>query len=89
MTRIHFNRNLAAGALGLALFLGSTAALAHHEIAGKFDLSKPLELSGVVTSVDWRNPHVHVFMNVTTGGATLASKRRRLDSLSSFGHDVF
>ena len=26
--------------------------------------SKPTTLSGVVTLVDWRNPHVHVFMNV-------------------------
>jgi hypothetical protein len=55
----------------LALFLWGAAAWAHHPIPGKFDLSKPLELSGVVTSVDWRNPHVHVFLNVTTGRETL------------------
>lgn len=45
--------------LGLALFL-----LAHHEISGKFDASKPVTLRGIVTSVDWKNPHVHLLMNV-------------------------
>lgn len=55
----------------LSLGLGSTVAWAHHEIAGKFDLNNPIELTGVVTRVDWRNPHVHIFMNVTTGGETL------------------
>ena len=52
---------------GQRLFLGSTAAWAHHEIAGKFDLSKTVDLTGIVTYVDWRNPHVHVFINVKTG----------------------
>ena len=42
----------------------SRRPLAHHEILAKFDDSKRMTLSGVVTLVDWRNPHVHVFMNV-------------------------
>ena len=42
----------------------SHAALAHHEITAKFDETKPATLSGIVTAVDWRNPHVHVFVNV-------------------------
>ena len=38
--------------------------MAHHAILGKFDDKKPMTLNGIVTLVDWRNPHVHVFMNV-------------------------
>jgi hypothetical protein len=54
---------------GLALALAGallTAArgTAHHEILGKFDDKKPITLTGVVTLVDWKNPHVHIFMNV-------------------------
>ena len=64
-------RSLTAGALPLALFLCGAIAWAHHAIAGKFDVKQTRELSGIVTNVDWRNPHVHVFMNVTGGGATL------------------
>lgn len=41
--------------------------MAHHAIAAKFDDSKPVTLRGVVTLLDWRNPHVHVFVNVRTG----------------------
>lgn len=53
----------AAALTGLAAVLFAAAASAHHEIAAKFDDARPANLSGVVTSVDWRNPHVHVFMN--------------------------
>jgi hypothetical protein len=47
---------------GLVLVTAPLAA--HHEILAKFDDHKPVTLNGVVTLVDWRNPHVHVFMNV-------------------------
>jgi hypothetical protein len=40
---------------------------AHHEITAKFDPSKTQTLRGIVTSVDWANPHAHIFMNVGTG----------------------
>ncbi len=53
---------LAAVVIGLVLATG--LGLAHHPIPAKFDDRKPLTLSGIVTLLDWRNPHVHVFMNV-------------------------
>ena len=53
------------GAL-LAAALVTRGVAAHHALAAKFDDTKPLSLAGTVTSVDWRNPHVHVFFNVTT-----------------------
>jgi hypothetical protein len=56
---------LAVTALGIAA--AASTALAHHEITAKFDETKHETLTGIVTSVDWRNPHVHVFMNVTDG----------------------
>ena len=54
-------------AIGFGAFLASTPILAHHEILGKFDDKKPMTLRGNVTKVDWANPHVHVFINVTSG----------------------
>ena len=44
------------------------ASFAHHPLSAKFDAAKPLTLDGIVTLVDWRNPHVHVFVNVGSGG---------------------
>ena len=53
---------LAAAAAGLVL--ATVPGAAHHPISAKFDDTKPTTLTGVVTLVDWRNPHVHVFINV-------------------------
>jgi hypothetical protein len=47
-----------------AFFLAGVPLAAHHEILAKFDDGKRMTLNGVVTLVDWRNPHVHVFMSV-------------------------
>jgi hypothetical protein len=55
-------RILAAAVIGLAL--AGLSLSAHHEILGKFDEGRRMTLSGIVTLVDWRNPHVHVFVNV-------------------------
>jgi len=54
-----------------ALLLATTTGVAHHAISAKFDDKKPTTLTGVVTLVDWRNPHVHVFMNVKDAKGTL------------------
>lgn len=53
--------------LCVAFAAASCASLgaAHHAITAKFDDNKRIDLRGIVTSVDWRNPHAHVFVNVT------------------------
>ena len=57
-----------------AVLLTVTTARAHHAILAKFDDKKPLTITGVVTLVDWRNPHAHIFMNVKGNcGATAAA----------------
>src|SRR5215470_4642902 len=61
-------RYVSLGLLLVALLLTAAAPLtAHHAIAAKFDAAKPVTLRGTVTSVDWANPHVHVFVNVPEG----------------------
>jgi len=57
--------------VGLAAVAGAGTALAHHSILGKFDDARAVTLEGIVTKVDWRAPHAHVFMNVESGGQTL------------------
>ena len=39
-------------------------ALAHHSFQAEFDISKPMTLKGVVTKVEWINPHVYVHLDV-------------------------
>ncbi len=33
------------------------ALLAHHSFASEFDITKPITVTGVVTKVEWTNPH--------------------------------
>ena len=42
----------------------STPMLAHHAFEAEFDLHKPLKLTGVLTKVDWVNPHVYFYVDV-------------------------
>ena len=49
---------------GLALLMGSIQVFAHHSFAAEFDQTKPITLTGVVTKVEWMNPHTHFYIDV-------------------------
>lgn len=46
-------------------FLTGLPAFAHHAFSGEFDSAKPITLDGVVTRVNWENPHVFFYVDVT------------------------
>jgi hypothetical protein len=48
----------------LILFAGSLPVLAHHSFAAEFDETKPLKMTGVVTKVEWQNPHIWFYVDV-------------------------
>src|SRR5262252_4390665 len=37
---------------------------AHHSFAAEFDSTKPVNLTGVVTKVEWMNPHTYFYVDV-------------------------
>jgi hypothetical protein len=51
------------GAITLSLQLSSTI-YAHHSFAAQYDASKPIEMRGTVTKVEWTNPHARIYIDV-------------------------
>ena len=44
----------------------SVPLAAHHSFAAEFDAKQPVLFKGVVTKMEWINPHVWIHMNVRT-----------------------
>jgi hypothetical protein len=48
-----------------ALVAGS--AWAHHNMSALFDFNDRVTLTGTLTKMDWRNPHIYVFVDAKRG----------------------
>jgi hypothetical protein len=48
-------------------------ALAHHAFEAEFDASKPVKFTGVLTKVDWANPHVYFHFDVKDASGKVTS----------------
>ena len=51
------------GAIAVSVVLSTTAS-AHHSFAAQYDSSKPVQMSGTVTKVEWTNPHARLYIDV-------------------------
>ena len=47
----------------LGLALGALPMLAHHSFSAEYDDTKPVKFDGVVTKVEWMNPHIWFYVD--------------------------
>jgi hypothetical protein len=58
---------------------GSPVVVAHHSLSGQFDTNKSFQITGVVSRVDWVNPHTQVYVDVKQANGSLVTYK--LESL--------
>jgi hypothetical protein len=67
-------RRASAGGLLVLVMLGSPGTpAAHHSFGAEYDANKPITLTGVVTKVEWTNPHTHFYLDVTDAAGKVAN----------------
>lgn len=37
---------------------------AHHSFGAEYDVQQPITLTGVLTKIEWTNPHTHIYLDV-------------------------
>ena len=61
---------LSTGIAVLGLLAAAVPAPAHHAFGAEFDIEKPIALRGVVTVMEWVNPHSWIHIDVKGPGGT-------------------
>lgn len=77
------NMKHAAIAMGLSLVCGVVHLGAHHSFSTEYDEHKPIELSGVVTKLEWTNPHVRFYLEVKDAAGKVTVWNLELASVNS------
>ena len=58
--------------LGMGALVVTTSAFAHHSVSAAFDAERTIAFEGVVTKVDWFNPHIWFYLTVEGSDGTSA-----------------
>ena len=58
---------------GLALSALAVPVSAHHSWTAEYDAKKPVTVKGVVSKVEWTNPHTHFYIDVTDGSGKVTT----------------
>ena len=65
---------------GLGLFCLTVPVAAHHGFDTEYDKDKVIKGTGVVSKVEWTNPHMRVYIDVTDAGGKVTTYNLELTS---------
>ena len=78
----------AGGALVIAGLFGAAVPLvAHHSFSVEYDANKPVAFEGVVSKVEWTNPHARVYVDVKETSGTVRTWNLELASPSALARN--
>ncbi len=72
--------------LAAVVLLAAWAALAHHADP-LYDMKHPITVTGVVSRVEWSNPHVYLYLNITNEKGGTEEWSIELSAPHSLQHD--
>jgi hypothetical protein len=67
-------------AAGLGVFCLTAPIAAHHGFDTEYDASKKFTLTGVVQKVEWQNPHMRVYVDVTDASGKVTTWNMEMTS---------
>jgi hypothetical protein len=69
------------GSFGLVCL--TATVVAHHGYEVEYDPNKPVEATGVISKVEWTNPHMRIYVDVTGADGTVTTWNLELGSPNS------
>jgi len=66
-------RIIEACLLVVVLWYLATPLLAHHSFGAEYDANQPITLTGVLTKIEWTNPHSHFYLDVKDGKGSVVN----------------
>lgn len=67
----------------LCMLIATASASAHHSFAAEFDGTKCSDFTGVLTRVDWQNPHAYIYVDVKSASGPVEHVTFQLSSISN------
>jgi hypothetical protein len=65
---------------GAGMLTSAVPVFAHHSFAAEYDATKPVELHGTVTKMEWTNPHARIYLAVKDASGTVTEWNLELAS---------
>ena len=56
-----------------AVLLAVVPVAAHHSFSAEYDARAPVRLTGVVSKIEWSNPHVYIYVDVKDENGNVAT----------------